>query len=379
MRKRIETQVETQVETEVNPYLTAYQKLAKRMPYNMDRDTDTNFLDQQDGLQDAIIKVLESNPVVDSPLAFLKTAAKNATIDAARHFECMKVEFFGDDIDTMDMALPNGSIVDLRNALQATLEGQEYDVFTAHSQGYTLAEIAVVQGIKHDMQVKRILYRASRKVENLGIAYWIDAKVETYQGKAGRPNCYYAPATGEPGTVVNRQFLCLDQSKPARQVMPTSYQGDMNPTNKIAAVEIASDTDSTSYNVRLQDMTYSDSSFGPFEKNVEVNFLYHNKAEYNKMVRDGMTVIHESRYDISFAHNPVGEWTSQHLMSINGKYKDFTIADIQTVADRFSIGETASVIEKTREAIKAWPVFAKDAGINTKEMDRIKQLHLLLI
>jgi len=83
--------------------------------------------------------------------------------------------------------------------------------------------------------------------------------------------------------------------------MPAGYDGDMNPTSKLAAVEIASDTDSTSYNVRLQDMTYSDSSFGPFEKNAEVNFLYHNKAQYNKMLRDEMTVIQESRYNISFA------------------------------------------------------------------------------
>jgi len=259
-------------------------------------------LDGQDGLQDAIIKVLESNPIVDSPLAFLKTAAKNATIDIGRKFKCMKVEFFGDDIDTMDMALPNGSIVDLRNALQATLDPQDLGIFMAYSQGYTLAEIATMQGIKHDMQVKRILYRASRKVESLGISYWMEAKVECYQGKVGRPNCYYAPATGISGEVVNRRFLCLDQSRPARQVMPSSYQGDMNPTSKLAAVEIASDTDSTSYNVRLQDMTYSDSSFGPFEKNKEVNDLYHNKAEYNKMLRDEMAVIHESRYNISFAH-----------------------------------------------------------------------------
>jgi len=300
MRKRIDAQP-AKVETEVNPYLTAYGKLHKRMPYNLDRDTDTNFLDGQDGLQDAIIKVLESNPIADSPLALLKTAAKNATIDAARHFKCMKVEFFGDDIDTMEVALPTGEISDLRNALQATLDGQEFTIFTAYSAGYTLAEIAVMQGLKHDMQVKRILFRASRKVENLGIAYWTEAKVECYQGKAGRPNCYYAPATGISGEVVNRRFLCLDQSKPARQVMPLDYQGDMTPTSKLAAVEIASDTDSTSYNVRLQDMTYSDSSFGPFEKNAEVNFLYHNKAEYNKMLRDEMTVIHESRYDISFA------------------------------------------------------------------------------
>jgi len=301
MRKRIDAQV-TKVETEVNPFVTAYQKLAKRMPYNLDRDTDTSFLDGQDGLQDAIIKVLESNPIADSPLALLKTAAKNATIDISRHFKCMKVEFFGDDIDTMDIAMPDGQVTDLKNALQATLDGQEYDIFTSYSAGYTLAEIAATQGLKHDMQVKRILFRASRKVESLGIAYWTEAKVECYQGKAGRPNCYYAPATGIDGEVVNRQFLCLDQSKPARQVMPAGYDGDMTPTSKLAAVEIASDTDSTSYNVRLQDMTYSDSSFGPFEKNKEVNDLWHNKAQYNKMVRDEMTVIHESRYKIEFAH-----------------------------------------------------------------------------
>jgi len=308
MRKKIDAQV-AKVETEVNPYLTAYGKLHKRMAYNLDRDTDTNFLDAQDGLQDAIIKVLESSPIVDSPLAFLKTASKNATIDIGRKFKCMKVEFFGDDIDTMEVALPDGQVIDLKNALQATLDGQEFTIFTAYSQGYTLAEIATMQGIKHDMQVKRILFRASRKVENLGIAYWTEFKVECYQGKAGRPNCYYTPATGEPGTVVNRQFLCLDQSKPARQVMPTSYKGDMCPTSKLAAVEIASDTDSTSYNVRLQDMTYSDSTLPaysynptePYANNREAMQLYTNRKQYAKMVCDNSTVIHESRYKIEFA------------------------------------------------------------------------------
>ena len=28
-------------------------------------------------------------------------------------------------------------------------------------------------------------------------------------------------------------------------------------------------------------------------------------------------------YDVTFAHNPQGEWTNQHLMSVNGKYKAF--------------------------------------------------------
>ena len=305
MRKKIDAQV-AKVETEVNPFVMAYGKLHKRMTYNKDRDTDLSVLDYQDALQDTIIDVLEKNPFADSPVAFLKHATKMAVLRVDRY---AKVEFFGDDIDPVEVALPTGEISDLRNALQATLDGQEYTIFMAYSAGYTLAEIAAMQGLKHDMQVKRILYRASRKVENLGIAYWTEFKVECYQGKAGRPNCYYAPATGEPGPIVNRQFLCLDQSKPARQVMPAGYDGDMNPTSKIAAVEIASDTDSTSYHVRLQDMTYSDSTLPvysynptePYANNREAMQLYSNRKQYAKMIRDNSTVIQESRYNISFA------------------------------------------------------------------------------
>ncbi len=59
-------------------------------------------------------------------------------------------------------------------------------------------------------------------------------------------------------------------------------------------------------------------------------------------------------YDLTFAHNPHGEWTSQHLMSVNGKYSDFTVDDMLAVADRFGIGEAISVIEEVRAAILAW-------------------------
>jgi serine/threonine-protein kinase HipA len=82
-------------------------------------------------------------------------------------------------------------------------------------------------------------------------------------------------------------------------------------------------------------------------------------------------------YDVSFAHNPRGEWTNQHLMSVNGKYKDFTISDMTAIADRFGIGEAKSVIAEIRDAIKAWSTFAKNAGVNKNEIERIKNLHLL--
>jgi serine/threonine-protein kinase HipA len=83
-------------------------------------------------------------------------------------------------------------------------------------------------------------------------------------------------------------------------------------------------------------------------------------------------------YDVTFAHNPEGEWTNQHLMSVNGKYKDFTTEDIFEVADRFGVGEAKQLIVQVREAIKSWPTFAKEAGLNDEEINRIRKLHILL-
>ena len=305
MRKRIDAQP-AKVETEVNPFVTAYQKLAKRLSYNRDRDTDLSVLDYQDALQDTIIDVLEKNPFADSPVAFLKHATKMAVLRVDRY---AKVEFFGDDIDPVEVALPDGSIVDLRNALQATLDGQEYTIFMAYSQGYTLAEIATMQGIKHDMQVKRILYRASRKVESLGIAYWTEAKVECYQGKAGRPNCYFAPATGISGEVVNRQFLCLDQNKVKKQLLPDNYSGDMIVNRKEAIVQIADALDKNKYSVVIMDSQYMSSTLPayeynpiePYANNKEAMQLYTNRKQYVEMVRSNSIVVKENRYNIEFA------------------------------------------------------------------------------
>lgn len=81
-------------------------------------------------------------------------------------------------------------------------------------------------------------------------------------------------------------------------------------------------------------------------------------------------------YDISFAHNPNGQWTNQHLMSVNGKYKDISRADLQAVAKRFGIGEEKWIIENVLQAIAGWKSFADEAGLPENEVLRIQQLHL---
>ncbi len=83
-------------------------------------------------------------------------------------------------------------------------------------------------------------------------------------------------------------------------------------------------------------------------------------------------------YDITFAHNPKGEWTSQHLMSVNGKFKDFLEEDLLEVADRFAIGTAKSVISTVRNAIREWPDFAGQAGLSKVQLEDIQKQHLLL-
>ena len=79
-------------------------------------------------------------------------------------------------------------------------------------------------------------------------------------------------------------------------------------------------------------------------------------------------------YDVTFAHNPKGEWTHQHLMSVNGKFKGFDVADLLAEADRFGVGTAKRVIEEVRAAVLRWPEFAQQADLPEAQMADIQAL-----
>lgn len=80
-------------------------------------------------------------------------------------------------------------------------------------------------------------------------------------------------------------------------------------------------------------------------------------------------------YDVTFAHNPRGEWTSQHLMSVNGRFRDITADDLLADADRFGLGEGKAILAQVRTALAKWREFAHAAGVAEVEVDRIAALH----
>ena len=76
-------------------------------------------------------------------------------------------------------------------------------------------------------------------------------------------------------------------------------------------------------------------------------------------------------YDVTHAYNPQGEWTYQHLMSINGKFRDITRADLLVEAERFGVRRPLDLLAEVRAAIDSWHQFTKDAGLNSQTTDAI--------
>jgi serine/threonine-protein kinase HipA len=76
-------------------------------------------------------------------------------------------------------------------------------------------------------------------------------------------------------------------------------------------------------------------------------------------------------YDVTFAHNPRGEWTHQHLMSVNGRFQDIGAADLLAVADRFAIGTARTVLAQVAEAVRGWRACAAAAGLAEEQTAHI--------
>jgi len=96
------------------------------------------------------------------------------------------------------------------------------------------------------------------------------------------------------------------------------------------------------------------------------------------LLREGAPWELAPAYDVTFAHNPKGEWTNQHLMSVNGKFDVIERTDLLELANRFGIGEAAAILKEVRGAIEQWPAFAHQAGIRVVEANRLQGQLLVL-
>lgn len=76
-------------------------------------------------------------------------------------------------------------------------------------------------------------------------------------------------------------------------------------------------------------------------------------------------------YDMVYAYNPDGAWTSAHQMSVNGKFYDITRADLLELASRNNIRNASQIIDQVRDVCSGWSVIAKECDVPQAMIDRI--------
>ena len=76
-------------------------------------------------------------------------------------------------------------------------------------------------------------------------------------------------------------------------------------------------------------------------------------------------------YDMGYAFNPKGGWTSRHQMSINGKFDDITRQDLLEFAKRNNIKEAAEIIDRITEMSSRWPLLARECEVPQPMIDAI--------
>lgn len=86
-------------------------------------------------------------------------------------------------------------------------------------------------------------------------------------------------------------------------------------------------------------------------------------------------------YDVTYSYNPVGAWTGQHQMSLNGKRDNFKFEDFKTCAKTASLqrNRAAEMVEQIQTVVKDWKSYAAEAGVPDEVAEKIAITHRVRI
>lgn len=105
------------------------------------------------------------------------------------------------------------------------------------------------------------------------------------------------------------------------------------------------------------------------------NVVVRNQDDHTKnisflMGEDGRWRLSPA-YDMGYAYNPNGGWTSMHQMSIAGKFDDITKEDLLSFARANNIKDANDVISEVLDGVASWPAIAKECGVPSEMIDKI--------
>jgi len=84
-------------------------------------------------------------------------------------------------------------------------------------------------------------------------------------------------------------------------------------------------------------------------------------------------------YDVTYAYNPGGSWTSRHQMTVNGKADGFERADLKAVGKVALLkrGRGTAILDEVLDAVRGWPEIAAEVGVEAERIEAIGGSHRL--
>lgn len=83
-------------------------------------------------------------------------------------------------------------------------------------------------------------------------------------------------------------------------------------------------------------------------------------------------------YDMCHAYRPGSDWVSQHGLSINGKRKDISKADLRSIAKQMNIKKADAIISQISSVVNGWRNYAEEVKVNSQLRDAIQKTLLPL-
>jgi serine/threonine-protein kinase HipA len=120
-------------------------------------------------------------------------------------------------------------------------------------------------------------------------------------------------------------------------------------------------------------LTYADAE--QMFRRMVFNVIARNCDDHTKnfsfLLRQGGKWELAPAYDLCHAYRPGSQWVSQHALSINGKRKDITRADLLVIGESIRCKKASEIIDAIHDTVHEWKNFADAVHVNPALRDEI--------
>ncbi|MBF0387070.1 MAG: type II toxin-antitoxin system HipA family toxin [Candidatus Omnitrophica bacterium] len=131
----------------------------------------------------------------------------------------------------------------------------------------------------------------------------------------------------------------------------------------------------------IQQLRLGNESSQEMYRRMVFNILARNQDDHTKNIAFVMNKAGEWQlspaFDMVWQYSPQGRYTSVHQLSANGKRNNFSIADLEKVADSWGIYKAKEIRHQVSESVASWPRFAKKAGVESQTIESLGKTYRL--